>query len=196
MSFRLAVSTCLVAAMATPAFARDAAPPAPAAGGCTPAVSDIDSPAGQAWLSQNGWRYATPAAAQVAFDRLVKTMSPWPDWAQPQLMVLTAGTRLQMAMAPGQQDNQAGGFLTFDGIASVAEVRRLLAVRGDWKPQVNRVVTFEITRDVAAAVGPIGPQLDPTSCQLLPGGWTQVELLVAPADRMNYLNPVGSRDIE
>jgi hypothetical protein len=178
----------LALAAGAPARAADAS-------ACNPAVTDIASPAGQDWLAQNGWRYADAAAAKVAWTAMVTTMSPWPDWARPQVLVLSVGTRLQMAMAPGQADTQPGGFLTFDGIATVRQVRDLLAVRGDWKPAVDHVVTYEITRDVTVAIGPIGPQVDPTSCRLLPGGWTQVELLVAPADRMSVMKVVESHPI-
>jgi len=45
-------------------------------------------------------------------------------------------------------------------------------------------------------VGPIGPQVDPDACALLPGRFSQFEMLVARDQRVHYVQLVGSYPIE
>jgi len=57
-------------------------------------------------------------------------------------------------------------------------------------------VIFEVVRPLPVLVGPIGPQVDPTVCEILPGRWSQFQMQVAPADRASYLKVVTSYTIQ
>ena len=163
---------------------------------CRPSATSLDSPAGQEWLHDNGWRYADPARAAADYKALVTGQSPWPGWFTPEPQTLPVGTRFQMAMAPSQHDDQPGAFGTFDRIDSVAQVHDDLAVLVAWKPAINRVVTFEVTQPLPVNVGPIGPQIDPLMCRLLPGRWSQFQMLVPGPARMQYIRVLEERLIQ
>jgi len=160
-----------------------------------PNVASINSPSGQKWTAEEGWRYATSNASEAGYIALLKGANPWPDWFVPEKTVLTVGTRFQMAMAPGQPETSPGGFGTFDMIWDAQDVRYFLAVRYDWKPKIDRVVTFEVTQPLPANVGPVGPQIDPHDCGWLPGRWSQLQMLVNASDRMNYIKVINVRMI-
>ncbi len=182
-------------ALATPAAAQIVLP-APASDNCKPDALSLDSTAGIAWLRANGWRYASQAAAAADYKALVSGASPWPMYLAPVKATLPAGTRFQMAVAPGQTNDQPGSFGTFDRVDSVSQVREGLAVRFAWKPLVDRVITYEVTAPLPVLIGPIGPQIDPYTCSLLPGRWSQFDMQVAAADRMKYLKVVDVRQIQ
>jgi hypothetical protein len=156
----------------------------------------MTSPPAVEWMHDNAWRFASPAAAQAAYLRLVDGQSPWPDWFTPTVSVLQPGTLFQMAMASTQPDDRPGGFGTFDWIADVAEVREDLAVLLAWKPDVQRVTTYRVTQPLLVLVGPIGPQVDPQACALLEGRFSQFQMLVPAPDRMRYIEVVTSRAIQ
>lgn len=164
-------------------------------GGCAATARSLASSPGQSWWREQAWRFATPEQAAAEYAKLVDAASPWPDWIKPAPATLPPGTRLQMAIGGSQTVDQPGGFATFDNIDEVADVRDGLAVRAEWKPQVDRAVTYEITRPLPVLVGPVGPQVDSTSCRLLPGRWSQVQLLVPPSERGLYLKVVEVRPI-
>lgn len=194
----------------------------PAASVTTPAPCDaksMDSPPAKAWLAAQGWRYPDAASAAAAYLAILGTGqggSPWPNWfvpvpdpkvqgvlVAPPVTTLPVGTRFQMAMAPvpsqpgqpGQTDKQPGGLGTFNYIASVQDVRQFLAVTHQFKPQVDRVVTYEVTQLLPVLIGPIGPQVDAETCEYLPGGWSQFYLLPKWDERINYLKIVEVRPI-
>ncbi|HEX9964496.1 MAG TPA: hypothetical protein VGB04_05880 [Allosphingosinicella sp.] len=169
-------------------------PTAAAAAPCTGAAT-LGSRPGKAWLEENRWRYASDEAAATAYRRLAEEASPWPDWYQPYETRLAPGTRFQMAIGGDQTPDQPGSFGTFDRIASVADVREDLAVRSDWKPRVDRVVTYEVVRELPVRVGPIGPQVDPGACALLPGRWSQFQALVEKVTLRGYLKVLEVRAI-
>jgi hypothetical protein len=158
-------------------------------------ATPIDSRAGREWLAANGWRFASASAAQAAYGELISHMSPWPDWFEPEPRTLAVGTRFEMALAPGQPSDHPGGFGTFDRIGSVADVRQGLAVRSDFKARVASVTTYEVTRPLPVLLGPVGPQVDPGTCRLLVGRWSQFQMQVKPAERMDYLKPIATRTI-
>jgi len=170
------------------------AAPASAAPSCSTVDSTASGP-GKLWMEQQGWRFANPELAEVAYRKLVKDASPWPDWYVPQQVDLPVGTRFQMALSSTQPSTQPGGFGTFDFIDEVSDVREGLAVREEWKPDVARVVTYEVTAPLPAKVGPVGAQVDPGSCRLLWGRLSQLEMSVPPADRMKYLKVIEERPI-
>lgn len=169
-----------------------ASPAGACAGGAT-----LQSPPGRAWWAEHRWRYRTDEAAAAAYRQLadVPDPSPWPDWYRPYETVLPPGTRFQMAIGGAQTPDQPGRFGTFDRIGSVEDVREDLAVRSDWKPQVDRVVTYEVVRELPVRIGPIGPQIDPKLCVLLPGRWSQFQALVEKGTLRSYLEVLEVRAI-
>ena len=120
---------------------------------------------------------------------------PGPTGTSPTRPSLPPGTRFQMAIGGGQTEDQPGSFGTFDRIASVADVREDLAVRSDWKPKVDRAVTYEVVRELPVRIGPIGPQVDPGLCALLPGRWSQFQALVEKGTLRSYLKVIEVRAI-
>ncbi|MEA3054308.1 MAG: hypothetical protein QOG72_3211 [Sphingomonadales bacterium] len=183
-----------LAGCAAPQQARVAAAAAPGscAGGAT-----LRSPPGKAWWEENRWRYTSDEAAAAAYAQLADNASPslWPDWYRPYETRLPPGTRFQMAIGGAQTPDQPGSFGTFDRIGSVADVREDLAVRSDWKPKVDRVVTYEVVRELPVRIGPIGPQVDPGLCALLPGRWSQFQALVEKGTLRGYLKVIEVRAI-
>ncbi|HYG46764.1 MAG TPA: hypothetical protein VD846_02385 [Allosphingosinicella sp.] len=159
------------------------------------AGATLQSRPGKAWWAENRWRYPSDAAAAAAYRRLAEEASPWPDWYRPYETALPPGTRFQMAIGGAQTPDQPGRFGTFDRIGSVADVREDLAVRSDWKPEVDRVVTYEVVRDLPVRIGPIGPQVDARRCALLPGRWSQFEAMVEKGTLRGYLKVLEVRPI-
>jgi hypothetical protein len=155
----------------------------------------LHSKPGRAWWAENRWRFATDEAAATAYRRLAEEASPWPDWYRPYETMLPPGTRFQMAIGGAQTPDQPGSFGTFDRIGRVADVREDLAVRSDWKPKVDRVVTYEVVRELPVRIGPIGPQVDPGLCVLLPGRWSQFQALVEKGTLRGYLKVLEVRAI-
>ena len=162
---------------------------------CLPSASSIDSPPGQKWLKTNAWRFDSLAAAAQAYARIADDASPWPEWYVPYPTELKPGTRFQMAIGGAQTEQMPGKFGTFDDIRSVKDVRKYLAVRSDWKPQVDRAVTYEVVKPLPVLIGPIGPQVDPGTCRLLAGRWSQFAMQVEPSTRMQYLRVLAVRPI-
>jgi hypothetical protein len=179
---------------------------APAADDCN--ASSLDSVPGKPWSISYGWRYdtsqnpdpATRAAENLenrkaAYSLLVNKSSPWPDWFQPSVSILPIGTVFQMAMSKGQRDDQLVGFGTFDEVLSVSDVREYLAVLKAWKPDIDRVNRYRVIEVLPVHVGPIGPQIDSDACALLPGRYSQFEMLVPREQRAHYVELIGSHPI-
>jgi hypothetical protein len=185
--------------MAQPSTAAPPAPvdcraPAPAP---APAAVPAAAPAArEAWWVDQRWRYRSDAEAEAAYRALVAHQSPWPLWHQPNYVMLPAGLRVQMALAPGQSTSCPGGFGTFDRIPSVEFVRLSLAVKSAWKPAIDRVVTYEITSPLIADVGAVGPQIDGPADRYLPGGGSQFQMMMPAAERMQHLRVVEVRPIQ
>ncbi|NUW57707.1 hypothetical protein HUZ95_21080 [Cronobacter turicensis] len=100
-----------------------------------------------------------------------------------------------MAVSPGQPATRPGGFATFDDITDVSYVRNELAVKQEWKPDIDRVITYEVTEPLPVKIGMVGPQVDKGTSTYLPGGGSQVEMAVPPAERMNYLKFIDEKPI-
>lgn len=173
-------------------------------------AGSLDSKPGKVWGENYGWRYDTSTASdpatrdaenrasrEKAYTALVTGQSPWPAWFTPTISLLQPGTLFQMAMSPESQqpNDRPGGFGTFDDIRSVAMVREDLAVIQAWKPDVQRINLYRVKEILPVHVGPIGPQVDPLECRLLPGRFSQFEMLVPPPQRMHYLEFVSSHPI-
>lgn len=209
MAFGKISSLALVASatmlVAHPAMASEPAGPA----SCD--VKSLSSPPGQEWNNAYGWRYNTSTNAdpeeraaenlanrEKAYATLLNGKSPWPAWFEPDISLLAPGTLFQMAMGPKdvQPDTWPGKFGTFDDIRTVLEVREDLAVIWEWKKVIDRVNVYRVTETLPVSVGPIGPQIDPHSCKLLPGRFSQFEMLVPTTNRMHYLELVESHKID
>ncbi len=197
------IASVALATMPTMASAEDQQP----TNSCN--AQSLDSVPGKAWDEAYGWRFNTStdsdpnkraeqnrANREAAYTALVKGQSPWPSWFTPSISVIRPGTRFQMAMSKGQLDTQPGGFGTFDEIDTVNEVREDLAVLLAWKADVDRINTYVVTDLMMAHVGPIGPQVDPKACKLLPGRFSQFEMLVRRDDRMKYIKFVSSEKLQ
>ena len=61
---------------------------------------------------------------------------------------------------------------TQDHVPNQAYVRQQLAVTEEFKPNLERVVTYEVTQPSPANVGPVGPQIDHAT-----GAYLQAEAL-------------------
>lgn len=179
-------------ACARPEAQRPASAGAPS---CAPGATSVEAPPGKIWWQANRWRFSSDEQATKAYRELVEKASPWPDWYVPYETKLQPGTRFQMAIGGRQQPETPGNFGTFDNIGSVENVRENLAVRNDWKPQVDRVVTYEVVQPFPVRLGPIGPQVDPARCAYLPGRWSQFEALVERGTLITYLRVVDVRPI-
>ncbi|MDB5707002.1 MAG: hypothetical protein JWN66_4118 [Sphingomonas bacterium] len=158
-------------------------------------TKSIDSRPGRIWWTEQRWRYATDADATAAWQAIAGGADPWPDWFIAPGQELAIGTRFQMALGKGQSETSPGGFGTFDNIASVRDVRRYLAVQYAWKPEIDRVVTYEVTKALPVKIGPVGPQADPHGCRWLPGRWSQLQMTVPAPNRIDYLRVVAVRPI-
>lgn len=156
----------------------------------------VESPPGKAWWGQQRWRYATDADAVAAYTALVTGQAPFPNWFTGTQSMLSPGTRFQMAMSPGQPETSPGRFGTFDNIRTAEDVRQYLAVLVEWKPKIDRVVIFEVVHALPVQTGPVGPQVDPKLCALLPGRWSQFQMLPDKADFMWYLKVIEVRQIQ
>lgn len=173
-----------------------------AATSAAPACDTLDSPAGQAWAQANLWRYNDPGRAAAVFRDLADNPAPpsWPDGFPPEAALLTVGTRFQMAVAKGQMQPDGtvypGGWGTFQRVDTLQQARDDLAISSRFKTTLDYVLTFEVTAPLPALIGPTGPQVEPSDCHLLPGGWTQLQMLVLPADRMHYLKIIDQRAIQ
>lgn len=175
--------------------------PATASSAAACRAASIASPPGQAWWAQQRWRYPNDADAIAAYDAIVTGKSPWPDWFGPATgippeTVLPVGTRFQMAMAPKDADTAPGGWGTFDNIEDIRDVREFLAVQVAFKEKINRVITYEVVKPLPVRIGPVGPQVDPILCRLLPGRWSQFNMIPPWNERMSYLTIVTVRPID
>ena len=179
----------------------------------SPACS-ATSAAGEAWLAENQWRYGNPDdpdpvkakaasdAARAAFETIVDKQSPWPNWFEPADSALPVGTRFQMAMGPkdptalskyGQKDDEPGGWGTFNNIKTAKDVREYLAVLPEFKPEIDRINTYVVIIPMPVQMGPVGPQVEKNGCMLLPGGWSQFNIMADKLDRIKYLALESSR---
>ena len=100
-----------------------------------------------------------------------------------------------MVLSKDQPTDRPGGYGTFDNIATLVAARDYLAIRTDWKPTLSKIVIYEVTKPIPVNIGPIAAQVDPQTCRLLAGKWSQIEFLVPPRDRMNYMRPIEERNL-
>ncbi len=141
--------------------------------------------------------YGSAEESANTFVRILKDEDPWPIGFDKNAAktTLKPGQRFEMAISPGQATDMPGGFGTFDEIMDVDYVRNQLAVKAEWKPNIDRVVVYEVVDELPVISGTVGPQIDEALGKFLSGGGHQVQMLVSPADRMKYLKVIEVKDI-
>jgi hypothetical protein len=117
-------------------------------------------------------------AAQVNAEMVTAGNQPaWLNGTSVTTRVDSVGTRYQMVVSEGQAQalmrgqSAFGGFATPDAVASQAFARNDLAILEEFKSDVSRVVTVEITAPQAVNSGWVGPLGN------YAGGAQQVEFL-------------------
>ena len=134
------------------------------------------------------------------YNKILYEQDPWPLNVKPSFKILKGGDTFEMAMAPRskQLDTWPGNFATdINTISDKQYVRDKLAVKYNWKPEIDRVVQYRVKEgsEIPANVGPIGPQIDLEINRYLPGGPNQIEMLMG-REKMNFLEIIGIRNIE
>ena len=117
------------------------------------------------------------------YNKILYEQAPWPLNVKPSFKILKGGDTFEMAMAPRskQLDTWPGNFATdINTISDKQYVRDKLAVKYNWKPEIDRVVQYRVKEgsEIPANVGPIGPQIDLEINRYLPGGPNQIEMLM------------------
>ena len=74
--------------------------------------------------------------------------------------------------------------------------RSNLAVKEDWKPDINRVNTYEVIKPLLANIGEVGPQVDILLNRYLAGGSDQLEMRVSPSEQIRYIKLMNTRKVE
>ncbi|MEX1118839.1 MAG: RHS repeat-associated core domain-containing protein, partial [Terrimicrobiaceae bacterium] len=115
--------------------------------------------------------------------------NPYPSGVPLNAGPAPSGLVVEMAMSPGQPITRPGGFATLDTITDVAYARNQLAIIPEFKPHIGYVQRYQITPGTQIQWGPVGPQT--SEGILYPGGGTQIQILVSPAQRSSVLTPVG-----
>lgn len=103
-----------------------------------------------------------------------------------------------MALDEAQPVTSPGNFATFDNIPNTDYVRNNLAVKSDWKSDCSKVVTYRVKEGMEIPVikGPVGPQIDLNADKYLPGGGSQIQMLLdRSANKMDYLEVVSVSSI-
>ncbi|MDY0406301.1 hypothetical protein P5G51_013680 [Virgibacillus sp. 179-BFC.A HS] len=99
-----------------------------------------------------------------------------------------------MALANGQSPIYPGRFGTNPNtIVDINHVRNQLAVKNEWKPDIDKVAQYRVKDGVSipSLKGPVGPQIDLGSHMYLPGGASQVQILLDRGiNMMDYLDIV------
>ncbi len=132
--------------------------------------------------------------------KLVKEQSPWPSGYVPKKRTLESGERFEMALAQGQDPIYPGRFGTnSDTIQDVNYVREKLAVKNEWKPNIDKVVEYKVKdgTNISVLEGPVGPQIDLGTNNYLSGGANQFNILLdRNIDLMQYLEVISVRPIK
>lgn len=139
-------------------------------------------------------KYFSAKEASSSYIKLLDGKSPWPEGYEPQVTELSEGDIVNMVLDAAQEF--PGRFATRDMIESVACARNKLAIQSGWKADCSRVVTYRVKANVRVRTGPVGPQIDLGVDRYLPGGGTQIELILPQGVYSNsYLEYVSERTI-
>ncbi len=96
-----------------------------------------------------------------------------------------------MAYEHGQDIKWIGGFGTTDEIPNKSYFRNQLAVKEEWKEELDRVVTFRVIKPLPILLGPVGPQVDAKTNTYLSGGGSQIAMQINPKKRGDYLDVIS-----
>lgn len=122
----------------------------------------------------------------------MKEQSPWPAGYNPKHVTLNSGDIFEMALGVGQPPSMPGRFATTSGnITDVNYVRTNLAVKGEWKPEIDRAVGYRVKDGITlpSLQGPVGPQIDLPLDAYLPGGAKQINIILdRSANAMDYFD--------
>lgn len=134
--------------------------------------------------------------ASSSYIKLIDGQSPWPEGfdTAAHTTTLKSGETFQMALDEAQPVTSPGNFATFDNIPNTDYVRNNLAVKSDWKCDCSKVVTYRVKEGVEIPVieGPVGPQIDLSVNKYLPGGGSQIQILLdRNANKMDYFEVVS-----
>lgn len=134
--------------------------------------------------------------ASSSYIKLIDGQSPWPEGfdTAAHTTTLKSGETFQMALDEAQPVTSPGNFATFDNIPNTDYVRNNLAVKSDWKSDCSKVVTYRVKEGVEIPVieGPVGPQIDLSANKYLPGGGSQIQILLdRNANKMDYFEVVS-----
>ncbi|MCK7426953.1 hypothetical protein [Enterobacter chengduensis] len=154
---------------------------------------------------QNSWNsfqqaykelFGDSTESAAAYKRLKEEQSPWPIGYEPTQREIQIGEQFNVAMSPDQKDIHPGNFGTFDEIISVDYVRNELAVKVLWKPEINRVTTYEVTHPFIIKEGLVAPQID--NGIYLQGGGSQLQMPFKYGldDKMMYLKIISTKEIK
>ncbi len=140
--------------------------------------------------------FANSSAAADAYRDLIEKQSPWPYGFEPIPATLLAGYEFNMAYGPGQELAFIGGFGTTDNITNKSYVRNELAVKEEWKEDLDRVVRFSVTKPLPVLMGPVGPQIDTKQGKYLKGGGSQIAMQVPGRSREDYVEVIEVKDLK
>jgi len=134
--------------------------------------------------------------AKNSYITLIKEQSPWPEGFIPKKGVLKSGDTFEMVLDNAQPIHKPGSFGTFDKITGIEYAKENLAIKSNWKEDFGKVVTYRVKQGVELPVleGPVGPQIDLNADKYLPGGGTQIQIMLDwKEDKMNYLEVIAVR---
>ncbi|KUI99545.1 hypothetical protein VRK_16290 [Vibrio sp. MEBiC08052] len=126
-----------------------------------------------------------------AFETLRDGKSPWPIGYQPKTRLAEPREKFTMITNTGR-GNYPGQFASPNDIPDAIFGRNNLAIIDEWKPTLDRKVTYEVQKPFEVEYGPVGPQINKAadgSYSYLPGGGEQVKLLYK-----DYQNAVANAD--
>jgi len=117
--------------------------------------------------------FKSSVEASAAYKELKEKQSPWPigyDHTQ-HVRTMMPGETFNM-IVDDARENMPGRFGTIDNIPDSQYGRQNLAIKEEWKPTLDNVVTYEVLEPFDVYEGPVGPQIDGTN--YLAGGGTQL----------------------
>ena len=148
----------------------------------------------------DAFKNANPNGTIDDYFKIVQDQSPWPLGYIPEEVLLNPGDKFEMALAVGQDPEFPGRWGTdINTITDVDYVRNDLAVKPNWKPDIDIVAQYQVKEGITipSLVGPVGPQIDLLSNSYYPGGANQVNLLIDYVENMmDYLDIIGVRPIK
>jgi len=141
------------------------------------------------------FNYTSRTAENVNYEMRLRNFQPaYQQGADVLETVHLPGTRYEMVVSESQyraiveQGRPAfGGWATTEGVPNQAFARGDLAITPDMKPDVSFVVQLEVTKPLPVRTGRVGPV--GTSS----GGGAQVEFLVDPGKRGEFIRVIGGR---